>query len=91
MSPNRDDAAYHQAGNSFRLPKRTDTMTTDPERRFRENVTEITATLVTGIWLAALFTGQSWWIGALIFGYVVAVPLVAEEQGDERDRAEWWD
>jgi uncharacterized membrane protein len=46
---------------------------------------------VTGVWLAALLTGQGWWLGALLFGYVVVVPLIALLFGDEKDRAEWWD
>ncbi|SDR35881.1 SHOCT domain-containing protein [Natronobacterium texcoconense] len=66
-------------------------MDDDPKRRFRENVTEIAATVVTGIWLAALLTGQGWWLGALLIGYIVVVPLIALLFGDEEDRAEWWD
>lgn len=62
-----------------------------PRTRVRENVTGIVSVLVTGIWLAALFTGQSWWLAALLVGYVVVVPLVAMVFGDEEDRAEWWD
>lgn len=47
--------------------------------------------LVTGIWLAAMFTGQSWWLPFLLVGYIVVVPLVALLFGDEEDRREWWD
>ncbi|WP_276254330.1 SHOCT domain-containing protein [Halomontanus rarus] len=66
-------------------------MNDGPSTRFRENATEITSTVVTGIWLAAMFTGQSWWLGALLFGYIVVVPIVALLFGDESDRREWWD
>lgn len=59
--------------------------------RMRENATEVASTIVTGIWLAALFTGQSWWLAALIVGYAMVVPLVALLFGDETDREEWWD
>ncbi len=59
--------------------------------RVRENATGIASMLVTGLWLAALFTGQSWWLAALLVGYVVVVPLVALLFGDEADRREWWD
>lgn len=65
-------------------------MGTDPRTRLRENATEVTATLVTGIWLAAMFTGQGWWLAALLFGYVVVVPMVALLFGDEDDVREWW-
>ncbi|NHN49959.1 SHOCT domain-containing protein [Halostella sp. JP-L12] len=66
---------------------------TDPStaERVRANATEIASTLVTGIWLAALFTGQDWWLAALLFGYVVVVPIVSLLYGDESDREEWWD
>ncbi|MFC7029285.1 SHOCT domain-containing protein [Halomicroarcula sp. GCM10025324] len=59
--------------------------------RVSENATEIVSTLVTGIWLAALFTGQDWWLGFLLFGYVVIVPLTALLFGDRDDINEWWD
>lgn len=62
-----------------------------PRERLRENATAVASTVVTGIWLAALLTGQSWWLGALILGYVVVVPVVAVLYGDEDDRREWWD
>ncbi|MDG5818695.1 SHOCT domain-containing protein [Natronococcus sp. A-GB7] len=65
-------------------------MGADPRMRLRENATEVTATLVTGIWLAAMFTGQGWWLAALLFGYVVVVPMVALLFGDEDDVREWW-
>ncbi|WP_331233427.1 SHOCT domain-containing protein [Natronorarus salvus] len=62
-----------------------------PRERLRENATGVASTVVTGVWLAALFTGQGWWLAALLFGYVVVVPLVALLYGDEGDRHEWWD
>ncbi|RQG97915.1 SHOCT domain-containing protein [Natrarchaeobius chitinivorans] len=66
-------------------------MSDDPATRFRENVTEITATIVTGIWLVGLFTGQWWWLPFLLVGYIVIVPLIALLFGDESDREEWWE
>ena len=62
-----------------------------PRDRLHENATEIASIFVTGIWLAALVTGQSWWLGALLFGYVVVVPLVALLFEDEDDQKAWWD
>ena len=62
-----------------------------PLRRGRENLTGIVSVLVTGTWLAALVTGQDWWLGFMLFGYVVIVPLVAILFGDEEDVEEWWD
>ena len=59
--------------------------------RLRENVTEITSLLVTAFWLGAMFTGQDWWLAALLVGYVAVVPLVAILFGDEDDRREWVD
>lgn len=66
-------------------------MSDDPRSRLRENATEVATTVVTGLWIAALVTGQSWWLGALLFGYIVVVPLVALLFGDEEDQREWWD
>jgi uncharacterized membrane protein len=62
-----------------------------PRERLRENATETASTIVTGIWLAAMFTGQDWWLAALLFGYVVVVPVVALLFGDEDDVEEWLD
>lgn len=62
-----------------------------PLERARQNVTGIVSMLVTGIWMAALFTGQEWWLAALLFGYIVVVPLTAMLFGDEDDREEWVD
>ena len=59
--------------------------------RLRENATAVTSTVVTGVWLAALFTGQEWWLAALLFGYIAVVPPVAMLFGDEEDVEEWWD
>ncbi|MWV40371.1 SHOCT domain-containing protein [Natrialba sp. INN-245] len=66
-------------------------MAEDPATRFRENVTGIIATIVTGIWLVGLFTNQWWWLPFLLVGYIVVVPLVALLFGDEEDREEWWE
>ncbi len=65
-------------------------MSDGPRQRFAENATEIASTLVTGIWLVALITGQEWWLAALLFGYVVVVPVVAMLFGDE-EADSWWD
>ena len=68
-------------------------MDDDPVTRFRENVTGITAVLVTGLWLSLLLAGApaSLWLPILIVGYVVVVPIVAILFGDEEDIREWWD
>ncbi len=66
-------------------------MTATPYERLRENATEVASMLVTGIWLAAMFTGQDWWLAALLFGYVVVVPGVELLFGDEDEETEWWD
>ncbi len=60
-----------------------------PTARARENVVEIVSTLVTGIFLAALFTGQDWWLPFMLVGYVVVVPLTALLFGDEDEVDEW--
>ena len=54
-------------------------------RRFRKNVTGTAFILVTATWLAALFTGQSWWLFALLFGYAFLVPIVASLFGEEEE------
>ncbi|WP_226023522.1 SHOCT domain-containing protein [Halomicrobium salinisoli] len=68
-----------------------------PAERLRENAVEVASLLVTGLWMAALFTGQEWWWAALIVGYVVVIPIVeiavGDDEGEESDR-EWgwpWD
>ena len=58
--------------------------------RLRENVTGVVTMLVTGIWMAALFTGQEWWLPALIVGYVVVVPLTGILAGED-DEETWVD
>lgn len=62
-----------------------------PVERARENVTGIVSVLVTGFWMGALFTGQDWWLAALLIGYIVIVPLTALLFGDREDVEEWWD
>jgi uncharacterized membrane protein len=62
-----------------------------PSDRARENATGITSILVTAAWMGALFTGQEWWLAALLVGYVAVVPLVAILFGDREDVAEYWD
>jgi uncharacterized membrane protein len=52
-------------------------------------VTRIVSVLVTGIWLAALFLGQSWWLAFMLFGYIVLVPVTAILFGDEEDVGQW--
>jgi uncharacterized membrane protein len=52
-------------------------MATTTAERFRENAAGIASVVVTGVWMAALFTGQDWWLAALLFGYIVVVPVVA--------------
>ncbi|MFC6769174.1 SHOCT domain-containing protein [Natrinema soli] len=62
-----------------------------PWSRLRENATGIASLLVTAIWLGAMFTNQSWWLAALLVGYIAVVPLVAILFGDEDDQREWAD
>jgi uncharacterized membrane protein len=62
-----------------------------PLQRGRKNLTGIVSVLVTGTWLFGLVTGQEWWLGVMLFGYVVVVPIVAMLFGDEEDVEEWWD
>lgn len=62
----------------------------DQLRRARENLTEIVSVLVTGVWLAALFAGQSWWLGFMLFGYIVIVPITGLLAGDQETITEWW-
>ncbi len=59
--------------------------------RLRENAVGIASTVVTGIWMAGLFTGQDWWLAALIVGYAAVIPVVAQLFGDDEDREEWVD
>ncbi|WP_372479401.1 SHOCT domain-containing protein [Halomicrobium sp. HM KBTZ05] len=60
-----------------------------PIDRARENATGIVSMLVTGIWMFGLFTGQEWWLPALIVGYAVFIPLTATLFGDEDEREAW--
>jgi len=62
-----------------------------PAGRVRENATGIVSMLVTGIWLAALFLDQGWWLAFMLFGYIVLVPVTAILFGDETDVEQWWD
>lgn len=43
--------------------------------RLRRNATTIVSIIATGIWMGALAGGYGWWLPALIFGYVVMVPV----------------
>lgn len=61
-----------------------------PVERARENLTGIVSVVITATWLAALLTGQSWWLAFMLVGYIAVVPIVALLFGDEGDRAEWW-
>ncbi|EMA71901.1 SHOCT domain-containing protein [Halorubrum distributum] len=45
--------------------------------RFRRNASGIAATTVTGTWLAALLLNFDWWLGFMLFGYIVIVPVVS--------------
>ncbi len=63
-----------------------------PVERLREDAVEVASLLVTGLWMAALFTGQEWWWAALIVGYVVVIPIVeiaVGETDDEETGREW--
>ncbi|OTE99857.1 SHOCT domain-containing protein [Halorubrum sp. SD612] len=58
--------------------------------RFARNARGIAATTVTGTWLAALLAGFDWWLGFMLFGYIVVVPLVSmlfDEEDGESDSA----
>ena len=60
-----------------------------PAERLWDNAVEVTAALVTGVWMLAMFTGQSWWLPALLVGYVVVRPgvTVLPDEADEVHRA----
>ncbi|ELY47269.1 SHOCT domain-containing protein [Natronorubrum sulfidifaciens] len=68
-------------------------MGTEPGRQLRENITGVTAMIVTGVWLSLMFSpwGGQLWLPLMLIGYLVVVPLVALLFGDEQARAEWWD
>ncbi|GAB3422778.1 hypothetical protein GCM10027435_27860 [Haloparvum alkalitolerans] len=74
-------------------PSASEPSARDPtvRERLRENAVGIASTAVTGIWMAAFFTGQEWWLAALIVGYAAVIPLVAQLFGDDEDREEWVD
>ncbi|MDB2236737.1 SHOCT domain-containing protein [Halorubrum ezzemoulense] len=48
-----------------------------PRERFRRNASSIAATVVTGTWLGALLAGFDWWLGFMLFGYIVIIPVVS--------------
>jgi len=58
--------------------------------RFKRNASGIAAVTVTGTWLAALMLGFNWWLGFMLFGYIVIVPVVAMlfDEEDESVHAE---
>ncbi|KTG09006.1 hypothetical protein AUR64_14475 [Haloprofundus marisrubri] len=63
-----------------------------PAERIRKNATGIASTLVTGVWLSLLLIGHSWWIGALLFGYIVFIPVVSmifDEEYDDEEYDDW--
>ena len=68
-------------------------MGADPGRQLRENITGVTAMIVTGVWLSLMFSpwGGQLWLPLMLIGYLVVVPLVALLFGDEQAQAEWWD
>jgi len=41
--------------------------------------------------MGALFTGQEWWLVALILGYAAVVLLVATLFGDREEATEYWE
>ena len=69
----------------------SDTRGDEPDsvgQRLRENATGIVSTLVTGIWLGAMFTNQDWWLAAMLVGYVAVVPITAMLFGDDEESEE---
>lgn len=56
-----------------------------PLDRLEGRVTGVVSMLVTGIWLAALFLDQDWWLAFMLFGYVVIVPLTAMLTGEDEE------
>ena len=65
-------------------------MAASPRERFRENASEISGTVVTGIWLVALLTGQEWWLAAMLIGYLVVLPVVSYLYGDGETDTDGW-
>ncbi|MWG36762.1 SHOCT domain-containing protein [Halomarina oriensis] len=62
-----------------------------PMDRLRENPVSVASTVLTGLWLAALFTGQEWWLALMLVSYVVVIPLVALLFGSDEDREAHWE
>lgn len=62
-----------------------------PMDRLRENPVSVASTVLTGLWLAALFTGQDWWLALMLVSYIVVIPLVALLFGSDDDREEHWE
>ncbi|MFB6087311.1 MAG: SHOCT domain-containing protein [Haloarculaceae archaeon] len=64
-----------------------------PLQRLGENAVEVVSILVTGLWLAALFLNQDWWLAAMLVGYVVVIPLtqILVGETDDEDESEGWD
>ncbi|WP_396610880.1 SHOCT domain-containing protein [Haloferax sp. S1W] len=65
-------------------------------RSILHKATDITAILVTGTWLSALFLGYDWWLPALLFGYIAVLPLVdlltdGDSSSDADDESAWTD
>lgn len=58
-----------------------------PVDRLRNNATGIASIIVTGTWLAAMFMGYDWWLAALLFGYIVVVPLVGILSGEDEEES----
>ncbi|RLM52208.1 SHOCT domain-containing protein [Halorubrum sp. Atlit-28R] len=57
--------------------------------RLRRNASGIAATTVTGTWLAALLLGFDWWLGFMLFGYIVIVPVVSMLFDEEAEESEF--
>lgn len=62
-----------------------------PMDRLRQNPVSVASTVLTGLWLAALFTGQEWWLALMLVSYIVVIPLVALLFGSDDDREEHWE
>ena len=55
--------------------------------RFRRNASGIAATTVTGTWLAALLLDFDWWLGFMLFGYIVIIPVVSMLFDEEEEES----
>ncbi|MFC7204811.1 SHOCT domain-containing protein [Haloferax namakaokahaiae] len=51
-------------------------MTGDSRGVLLSKATDITALLITGIWLSALLLGFDWWLVFMLIGYIVILPIV---------------